>query len=56
MTEPRLMNRKEAARYMCRCVKTFDRIKHLFQVEDDGFIRYDRVLMDRYIALHSVAA
>lgn len=53
---PRLMNRKNASQYMGRCVKTFDKIRHLFQVEEDGLIRYDRVLMDRYIALHAVAA
>jgi hypothetical protein len=38
------------------CVKTFDRIRHLFAVEVEGNVRYDRVLMDRYIDLHKLAA
>lgn len=49
---PRLLNRKEAAAYMGRCVKTFDRIRHLFETEEDGLVRYDVALMDRYISLH----
>lgn len=53
---PRLLNRKNAAAYMGICVKTFDRIRHLFAVEVEGNIRYDRELMDRHINLHRIAA
>lgn len=50
------MTRRAAAQYMGRCVKTFDRIRHLFETEDDGLIRYDKALMDTYIALHRAEA
>lgn len=56
MNETRLMTRRAAAQYMGRCVKTFDRIRHLFETEDDGLIRYDKALMDTYIALHRAEA
>lgn len=52
----RVFTRKAAAQYMGVCVKTFDKIRHLFQVEVAGNIRYDRVLIDRYLDLHQVAA
>jgi hypothetical protein len=38
------------------CVKTFDEIRHLFAVSVAGNIRYDVVLMDKYIDLHRVLA
>lgn len=52
---PRLMNRKEAARYMGLSYRKFDNIKHLFRVLVDEVIRYDRVLMDRHIDLSHAA-
>lgn len=55
-TPKRLMNRKQAAIYMGRSLRMFDRIKHLFRKKDaDGLIRYDRVLMDRYVDLMDAA-
>lgn len=53
---PRLMTRKMAARYMGRCPKTFDKIRHRFAVDDNGLVRYDKNLMDRYIDLKRMAA
>lgn len=55
MSAQRLMTRKQAALYMGLCVRKFDEIKHLFRVIIDGVIRYDRVLMDRYIDLSHAA-
>jgi hypothetical protein len=52
----RCLNRKDAAAYMGVCVKTFDEIRHLFAVSVAGNIRYDVVLMDKYIDLHRVLA
>ena len=53
---PRLMLRKEAARYMGRSLRKFDEVKHLYRVvDDDGLVRYDRVLMDRHIDLLNAA-
>lgn len=52
---PRLMYRYQAAEYMGRCPKTFDKIKHRYAVEIDGLIRYDKVLMDRDIDLSHAA-
>lgn len=53
---PRLMTRKDAARYMGRSLRKFDRVKHLFRKKDaDGLIRYDRALMDRHIDLLDAA-
>lgn len=49
--QPRLLNRKDAARYMGVCVRTFDRIRHRFRVEIDGVVRYDRVALDFFIDL-----
>lgn len=51
MSEQRLFNRKQAALYMGRSLRKFDEIKHLFRTDEDGLIRYDRELMDRYIDL-----
>lgn len=56
VSEQRLFNRKEAAKYMGRSLRKFDEIKHLFRVvDDDGLVRYDRVLMDRHIDLSHAA-
>lgn len=53
---PRLMYRKDAARYMGKSLRKFDEVKHLYRVvDDDGLVRYDRVLMDRHIDLLNVA-
>lgn len=49
------MTRKMAAQYMGRCPATFDKIRHKFVVAEDGLVRYDRVLMDRYIDLQHAA-
>lgn len=49
--EPRLLNRKDAAHYMGVSVRTFDKIKHLFGVELNGVVRYDRLDIDRHIEL-----
>lgn len=53
---PRQMLRKEAARYMGRSLRKFDEVKHLFRTDEDGFVRYDRELIDRYITLSRAAA
>ena len=52
---PRLMKRKDAARYMGRSLRKFDEIKHLFRVTVDGMVLYDRILMDRHIDLSHAA-
>lgn len=53
----RLFNRREAAEYMGRSLRKFDQVKHLYRVvDDDGLVRYDRVLIDRHIDLLSNAA
>ena len=51
----RLFNRKDAARYMGLSFRRFDRVKHLFRVEIDGVVRYDRELMDLHISLSRAA-
>ena len=53
----RLLNRKDAARYMGISLRKFDEIKHLFRANaiDGRLIRYDRTLMDRHIDLSHAA-
>lgn len=53
--EPRLMKRKDAARYMGMSFRKFDQIKHRFKVVVNGMIFYDKVLMDRQIDLSKAA-
>lgn len=40
---------------MGRSLRKFDEVKHLFRVEDNGLVRYDRVLIDRHIDLSHAA-
>lgn len=50
---PRLLNRKDAARYLGRSLRKFDEIKYRFRVVENGMVRYDRELMDHlYVTLH----
>lgn len=51
------MLRKEAARYMGLSLRKFDEIKHLFRrgLIEGTLLRYDKVLIDRYIDLSDAA-
>lgn len=54
---PRMLKRYQAAEYMGKSLRKFDEVKHLYRVvDDDGLVRYDRVLIDRHIDLLSHAA
>jgi hypothetical protein len=52
---PRLMKRKDAARYMGMSFRKFDEIKHSYKVTVNGMIFYDRVLIDRHIDVSHAA-
>lgn len=52
---PRLLRRKDAAPYMGRSLRKFDKIKRKYRVVVDGMVLYDRVLMDRDIDLSHAA-
>lgn len=54
-SEPRLMKRKDAARYMGMSFRKFDEIKHAYKVMVNGMIFYDKLLMDRHIDVSHAA-
>lgn len=51
-----MLKRYQAAEYMGKSLRKFDEVKHLYRVvDDDGLVRYDRVLIDFHIDLRREA-